>query len=122
MNRSLLIDADALLRFVEEQAEQTKRIEISAMGVQGSGTSLMDLIRYKVANAPTIDAQRVVHAHWRHKLDGSPVTCSACGEEALTTSQPCGFSFTIETIYCHNCGAIMDETRELLGGGANHDE
>lgn len=53
---------------------------------------------------PTADVVEVRHGVWkykRHKMTGETPCCSVCG----------GFH-TIETKYCPNCGAKMDEVED----------
>lgn len=64
-----------------------------------------ELLAY-IAEAPTIEAKPVVHAHWEKPtcINGRAFSiyhCSACGEV------PCGIDNN--TKYCPNCGAQMDE-------------
>lgn len=107
------IDANALLRFIDEQMEVTKRIERNTMGIEADGTALMDLIRYQVTSAPTIDYAPVVHAHWiatdgfEQETNEREFKCSNCGKvdkQGIWSDVP----------YCWHCGARMDEQ---IGGG-----
>lgn len=62
----------------------------------------IDQINY----APTIDAEPVKHGRWVEDEDGFLI-CSECGNTAayLILGQ-------IETPYCSECGARMDEVEE----------
>lgn len=57
-----------------------------------------------IADAPTIEAKPVVHAHWND--DGR---CTNCGEHAPWIYL-CEDWY--ESKYCHGCGAQMDEVVE----------
>lgn len=60
-----------------------------------------------VKNAPTIDAEPVVHAHWIISFDNpyrrKQCFCSACGKKNSVAG------INQEVPYCHWCGAKMDE-------------
>lgn len=106
------IDANAFLRFVDEQLMVTKRIERNAMGTEADGTALMDLIRYKVTSEPTLDYAPIVHAHWETTY------CDAIQERESWLHMCSNPKCKAESIseceiqvwkYCPNCGAQMDE-------------
>ena len=56
---------------------------------------------------PTVDAVSVVHGHWKHTFGGY-VNCSICDATPLLD----GEREYVETTYCPNCGALMDEVTE----------
>lgn len=90
-----LIEADALLREFDPDDPEDGMYNILARG--------------KIVQAPTVDAEPVVHGHWieTHDPIKDPkayfvrITCSACG---LITGQ--------RSTYCPNCGAHMDGQRK----------
>jgi hypothetical protein len=58
---------------------------------------LRDVTR-SIENAPAVEAEPVVHAHWVWDPKRSPDPwCSACVTTACT-----------KHLYCHHCGAKMD--------------
>ena len=101
------IDADGvsgiLTRVIEEQKKSHHVDEV---------IGLMEA-RTEVNNAPTLDVQPVVHAHW-DVIDGDSggyeefvhvwetLRCSRCGMERTTED---GYM----PQYCEDCGAKMDE-------------
>lgn len=105
------IDANVLLRFVDEQMAVAKRIERNTIGVEADGTALMDLIRFEVTNAPTLGYAPVVHAHWKTKqcrdYQGYDVECehrcTNCNGRIASDIED------IKWLYCQYCGARMDE-------------
>ena len=90
-----LIDADKLKSYFAPTL--TGRTEYSA-----------DEILLTIATMPTVDAEPVRHGHWINHYDDlfpeeSMVECSLCHEyECLN----------IDTNYCPNCGAKMDEVED----------
>jgi hypothetical protein len=58
-------------------------------------------------NAPTVEAESVVHAHW--VMRGGRRYCSACGTMACVTRDRDDFWYTVGTKRCPECGAHMDE-------------
>lgn len=92
-----LISADELKSFFEKFDPERKRM-LSSGDVIGI-----------IKNQETIDAEPVVHAHWR-KLPGwtnrNTVQCSKCGNfldiRGVNASRG-------NAKYCPNCGAKMDE-------------
>ena len=81
-----LIDAEALLE------------EANTEGAYGYVNAT------QIANAPTIEAKPIVHAHWND--DGR---CTNCGEHAPFLLWADTWH---ESEYCHGCGAQMDEEVE----------
>lgn len=62
-----------------------------------------ELLAY-IAEAPTIEAKPVVHAHWEEQNDGTHF-CSRCGNDATYTYEEKEFV----GLLCPFCGAQMDE-------------
>lgn len=93
-----LIDADALKESLKELEAESNSIRYT----QG----LQDAVDYYfpqiIDDAPTIDAEPIVHAHWIEKNDR--ITCSNCGREVMYNSD----YLPQTTHFCYNCGAKMD--------------
>ena len=88
------IDRQALLDAIPPTKEDK---QISLCGAVADFISL-------VCDVPAADVVPVVHAYWKRvdKDDGGHDTvCSHCSTPIVTY---------LETPYCHNCGAKMDET------------
>lgn len=94
-----LIDADAVIKYIEEYWEMVKR------GKPSRGmTAVMQNIKTIVNSLPTVDA--VQHGKWINANEGrwntcEVLKCSECGEldnRMYKTDK-----------YCPNCGARMDE-------------
>jgi hypothetical protein len=67
----------------------------------GSGFIVsLSILEGKLADFPTVDAEPVRHAAWTYKDDDVCYwwECSACGSDE-----------TMNTAYCPNCGAKMDQ-------------
>ena len=90
-----LIDADALMEFVTQQAK-TPLEEVMASVCRGAALSM-----------PIIDAVPVVHGRWAH-LGGDEWCCTNCGD-VITTE---GSWEKPTDKYCPNCGAKMDLEQE----------
>ncbi len=93
-----LIDADAVLRIIEE-IKSNKDIP------KNYGT-LLDISR-KIRSLPTIDAEPVIHGHWVENRDRAELQliCSQCGYDYIEADPDC-----IERHnFCPHCGAKMDE-------------
>lgn len=58
------------------------------------------LLLTDINDVPTADAAPIVHAHWKRTPTSDTLYCSAC--DKISESQ-------IETKYCPDCGALMDE-------------
>lgn len=58
--------------------------------------------RFEIENAPTIEAEHIIHGHWvtERAISVFPI-CSNCN-----TVNAC------QSPYCGGCGAKMDEERE----------
>ena len=65
-------------------------------------TSHEELLAY-IADAPTIEAKPIVHAHWERDAFG--VWCSRCEKSALWNC----YEMDEESEFCPHCGAQMDE-------------
>ena len=89
-----LIDANALIRDV-----------MGLTIVSPEAMNYANAVAVAIANAPTIDAEPVVHAYW---MDG--IICSRCRS---TKARPwAAYLEQRANTFCHVCGAKMD-------GGAN---
>lgn len=68
--------------------------------------------RFEIENAPTIDAEPVVHGHWINGHDTehlmSTCKCSTCGRGIVQDF----LGRWKYTRYCPNCGAKMDEVQD----------
>ena len=102
-----LIDADALMETLKimrdmNKAELDDSIETSliVIGIQEAYCSAIEAVQ----DAPTIEAESVVHGKWITKLIGERPYCSACYK-----THDC-FQWTPR--YCPNCGAKMDGVSE----------
>lgn len=92
-----LIDADALKKEMLETYEQEYPTTSGAFDEFASR-----IVPNIISNAPTIDAEPVVHGHWgNYEPDLDGYRCSRC----KLVHRTC-------TTYCPNCGAKMDEVSE----------
>ena len=99
------IDADELTNTITHTLDAIEGLSQSQTEcVRGQKIGLRNA-RKMMVEAPTLDVQPVVHAHWIkggkafigvHKVD--EYICSLCDYHTLE-----------EGNYCGNCGAIMDE-------------
>ncbi len=92
-----LIDANKLLN---------KSIIVENVNSTGRTKIMVD--RNDIDNAPTVDAEPVVHGHWIWNEDSHRYECSVCHGE-------CATSFTENPLFkpfCGECGAKMDEEAE----------
>jgi hypothetical protein len=88
-----LIDAEALMKEANEE------------GAYG----YVDVTQ--IANAPTIEAKPVVHAHWEEKHSLHHI-CSECHHDAPYKMN--GYDAMEDlSAYCPNCGAQMDESVKI---------
>jgi len=98
-----LIDADELL-------QTEKLLDTDIIRNSKEANWLYEQMLYDIANAPTIDAQPVVHAYFKDEKIRPEVPthytgyCSNCGKFQIS-----------EVNYCCQCGAKMDGKEE------NHD-
>ena len=91
-----LIDADALKRELELTHEDAEGTIANYCRKVFAGI---------LENAPTVDAEPVVHGEWDYEDLDDISTCSVCGKEwILNDKTPRENSFN----YCPNCGARMD--------------
>jgi hypothetical protein len=93
-----LIDADALLNFMEHEDES-------------ADWQMAEIVEW-VEQQPTIEAKPVVHAYWEKGCNDEYIsiswwTCSHCGKGALTKEET--IYDQVLTDYCPYCGAQMDE-------------
>lgn len=96
-----LIDADKLLNK-----------SITVENVNSTGRTKIMVDRNDIDNAPTIDAEPVVHAHWI-KLDdnGRELAIPYCSQCLHLPLRNNGYAIEL-TDYCPHCGAKMDEEAE----------
>ena len=104
-----LIDANALLDKVQFRMDiDNKNAEIIA--------GCVNITRWLIENAPTVDAVEVVHGRWEDMYDGKydnpRFRCSVCKEKSLFKDERNILGNWIQvqalTDYCPNCGAKMD--------------
>jgi hypothetical protein len=95
-----LIDADELL-------QTEKFLDTDLIRNSKEANWLYEQMIYDIANAPTIDAQPVVHAYWKRN-DDFLFTCSNCGRLPLLN----GAEDDELSPYCPHCGAKMDGKEE----------
>ena len=105
-----LIDADALkdlLVEVLESIRQNPKMTRDEIHIISGCRMLCEMID----DAPTVDAEPVVHARWNRKDEKAVMfdiewECSKCGcaisTSGIYTPAACGWN------YCPNCGAKMD--------------
>lgn len=98
-----LIDADVVIKHIEEYWEMVKR------GKPSRGmTTVMQNIKTIVNSLPTVDAEPVRHGKWiiwDEIIAGIYHTVSECSECGFTTDK----MSREEMPYCPNCGARMDD-------------
>ena len=75
-----------------------------------TGESNKFLASMSLADVPTVDAVEVVHGRWIWHDEDEFFACSNCEYSALNNYR----GNSVESNYCHNCGAKMD--------GGNEDE
>lgn len=97
-----LIDADEL----SKDDEVTKWVSRDAIRTGKQLKMFSELFLKKIADAPTVDAQPVIHAEWINHThtNGLGITfidyeCDACHEHIDTWKSD----------FCPNCGAKMDK-------------
>ena len=89
-----LIDADELL-------QTEKLLDTDIIRNSKEANWLYEQMLYDIANAPTVDAEPVVHAYWEKKRHNIILECSNCGWLQVSPSK-----------YCGHCGAKMDGKEE----------
>ncbi len=105
-----LIDGNALYEKTaewESLAMETLRVQEDNAEWQRWQTILTErtAFKYDVADAPTIDAEPVIHAEWIEDGDNQPMSCdkmyccSNCKQNRRSESR--------FTNYCSNCGAKL---------------
>jgi len=105
-----LIDADELL-------QTEKLLDTDIIRNSKEANWLYEQMLYDIANAPTIDAQPVVHAYWQdtglENSIGDLIVCSNCHyyynpeKNAVEMGR-----LPYHPTYCPNCGAKMDGKEE----------
>ena len=90
-----LIDADVL-------AEKMRSEIYRYWNEDGGGYYLAEDAVVEVENAPTVDAEPVLHGKWIEKEKDGFLHCSNCGYVRIGI--PIMFNFE----YCPKCGAKMD--------------
>lgn len=105
-----LIDADALLKVVEDRylsacAQAKPNARKNGRGIHYGIAIGMNFVRNVINELPTIDAEPVRHGWW---VQGNirPKSyfrlCSVCKKLAYFCGEGCSYK------YCPNCGAKMD--------------
>ena len=100
-----LIDAEAFLK--------TEIDRCGSAPLVGTCTSDNQYLSDRLKKAPTIEAKPVVHGRWEleHETYGK-MRCSVCKKEALiekTIGEVGVITIYVDSNYCPNCGAMMDE-------------
>jgi hypothetical protein len=118
-----LIDADDLIKAFEALDLMSGQYAESFFNQAGNRSIEIERAEDYISNAPTVDAEPVVHAHWvlnPNGMDwGLPAwTCSHCGGRNdmippfITTNKggyvPKNPNAFAGSNYCPNCGAKMD--------------
>lgn len=96
-----LIDADALYDIVIDSIKPMTTNE---------AIILQDFVAL-LEDAPTVDAEPIVHGHWVRDFSITEDTfykCSVCGRQECLMEK---YDPKVEMPYCH-CGAKMDEEEE----------
>lgn len=87
-----LIDADKLKTDMHEKAFDGD-----------GGYKIFGVSKKQIEDAPTVDAEPVIHAHWIENISEGIIKCSNCAEEWSIINNCCETFF-----YCPHCGAKMD--------------
>lgn len=98
-----LIDADAIKRrVVIGGSEQCKKCALAEM-------------LYDIVNAPTVDAQPIIHAKWvdapKAPAYKDSYKCSNCYTGAIHDMN----GYSVLTRYCSYCGAKMNKHHNRMG-------
>ena len=100
-----LIDAEA---FFEEEFKRC-----GSAPLVGTCTSDNEYLSERLKKAPTIEAKPVVHGRWELEYGNyGKMRCSVCKKEALiekTIIDVGVITDYVDSNYCPNCGAKMDE-------------
>ena len=93
-----LIDADALIEFIVEEAQDLRTLSTKTVGLA-------------ISKTPTIDAVPVRHGKWIYGNDFHWYTasCNKCGYQRRTDIKADGWN---QWRYCPNCGSKMDGERK----------
>lgn len=118
-----LIDADDVLRFIEDEIEESKEEKADAQARNDDNDTSYNCgeiqearrIKKRILESPTIDAEPVVHARWVKDREGNTY-CSHCDKyipavhfHAEYQDYESEWDEEIEeTEVCPNCGAKMD--------------
>lgn len=108
-----LIDADSLMETVKALENMDGDYADSFTNMAGNRS--IELIRLEdyIENAPTVDADPVVHAHWipeyPNKRTGKAYShkCSVCRKTVYNNRQVSVDE--LGYVFCPNCGAKMDK-------------
>ena len=108
-----LIDANRIMETVKSLENMTGDYADSFTNMAGNRSIELSRLEDYIENAPTVDANPVVHAHW-FTLDPNPHTgkaykfaCSNCEEVVLTRRQmPID---ELRYVFCPYCGAKMEK-------------
>lgn len=95
-----LINADSLIETVKALENKDGEYADSFTNMAGDRAIEFDRLEDYIENAPTVDADPVVHAHWNEDAYGF-YSCSACGYEWDDAEY--------KSKYCPECGAKMDK-------------
>lgn len=93
-----LIDADALIEFIVEEAQDLRTLSTKTVG-------------QAISKTPTVDAVPVRHGKWIYGNDFHWYTasCNKCGYQRRTDIKADGWN---QWMYCPNCGTKMDGERK----------
>lgn len=112
-----LIDADELLRVIDEEIEYGVKYAVTDYQLINKG---LKIARRDIGCAPTIDAHPVKRGHWSEcwrdpARNVMSVICSACGNASITylpkrdlAVNDVPKSIRIQMPYCPKCGEKME--------------
>lgn len=95
-----LIDAD----WIVERLKEWRDWIAETYGENDDYVLCLDTVLMKLDDAPTADVEPVKHGHWIMKPNGYG-TCSNCKMCSLDIGGG------VDSDYCPNCGAKMDEVK-----------
>lgn len=106
-----LIDVDALKSYIDacKVCENCTERSVNCEYDCDMPDYLTPQIERILDEQPTIDAEPIVHAHWRKSTDDWGCTyykCSQCSIEYILIN---GTPANNDYLYCSHCGAKMDE-------------